>query len=128
MSENTQPEKTSSLFSVISASSVGTLIEWYDFYIYGSLATIIAGEFFPKGNPTAALLATLATFAAGYVENKEKIDNIASYKNILISDLLKSYYGHEVNLHNITLNLFFFILLFKTSPLYISSIWLSDVM
>ncbi len=39
-----------------------------------------------------------------YVENKEKIDNIASYKNILISDLLKSYYGHEVNLHNITLN------------------------
>ncbi len=60
-------EHTSSLFTVISASSVGTLIEWYDFYIYGSLATIIAGEFFPKGNPTAALLATLATFAAGFI-------------------------------------------------------------
>src|SRR6201992_4394493 len=52
---------------VITASSVGTLIEWYDFYIFGSLATVIAGEFFPKGNPTAALLSTLATFAAGFV-------------------------------------------------------------
>jgi MFS family permease len=59
--------KTSSLFTVISASSVGTLIEWYDFYIYGSLATIISTQFFPKGNPTAALLATLATFAAGFI-------------------------------------------------------------
>jgi MFS family permease len=64
MSEQT---KTSSLFTVISASSVGTLIEWYEFYIYGSLATIISTQFFPKGNPTAALLATLATFAAGFI-------------------------------------------------------------
>jgi hypothetical protein len=67
MATNADKEQTSSLFTVISASSVGTLIEWYDFYIYGSLATIIAGEFFPKGNPTAALLATLATFAAGFL-------------------------------------------------------------
>jgi MFS family permease len=52
---------------VITASSVGTLIEWYDFYIFGSLATVIAGQFFPKGNPTAALLSTLATFAAGFI-------------------------------------------------------------
>ena len=52
---------------VIAASSVGTLIEWYDFYIFGSLATVIAGQFFPKGNPTAALLSTLATFAAGFI-------------------------------------------------------------
>ncbi len=59
--------KPTNLFTVISASSVGTLIEWYDFYIYGSLATIIAGQFFPKGNATAALLATLATFAAGFI-------------------------------------------------------------
>jgi MFS family permease len=49
------------------ASSVGTLIEWYDFYIFGSLATIISNQFFPKTNPTAAFLATLATFAAGFV-------------------------------------------------------------
>jgi MFS family permease len=52
---------------VIIASSVGTLIEWYDFYIFGSLATVIAGQFFPKSNPTAAILSTLATFAAGFV-------------------------------------------------------------
>lgn len=55
------------LLSVISASSVGTLIEWYDFYIFGSLAAILSSQFFPKDNPTAALLSTLATFAAGFV-------------------------------------------------------------
>ncbi len=55
------------LVSVITASSVGTLIEWYDFYIFGSLAAIIATKFFPAGNPTLALLSTLATFAAGFV-------------------------------------------------------------
>jgi MHS family proline/betaine transporter-like MFS transporter len=49
------------------SSSVGTLIEWYDFYIFGSLATIIAAKFFPADNPTAALLSTLATFAAGFI-------------------------------------------------------------
>lgn len=53
--------------AVIAASSVGTLIEWYDFYIFGSLATIIATKFFPSGNQTLALLSTLATFAAGFV-------------------------------------------------------------
>ncbi|HYH14367.1 MAG TPA: MFS transporter [Flavisolibacter sp.] len=52
---------------VITASSVGTLIEWYDFYIFGSLSTIIAEKFFPSENPTAALLSTLATFAAGFI-------------------------------------------------------------
>src|SRR5256885_6462512 len=52
---------------IIAASSVGTLIEWYDFYIFGSLATVIASQFFPKTNPTAALLSTLATFAAGFI-------------------------------------------------------------
>lgn len=55
------------LWSVITASSVGTLIEWYDFYIFGSLAAIISLQFFPKENPTAALLSTLATFAAGFI-------------------------------------------------------------
>ncbi|MEI7657403.1 MAG: MFS transporter [Phycisphaerae bacterium] len=55
------------LRTVIAASSAGTLIEWYDFYIFGSLATIISASFFPKGNDTAALLATLATFATGFV-------------------------------------------------------------
>jgi MHS family proline/betaine transporter-like MFS transporter len=52
---------------VIAASSVGTLIEWYDFYIFGSLAVIISSQFFPSDNPTAAILSTLATFAAGFI-------------------------------------------------------------
>src|SRR6185369_3212045 len=56
-----------SLWKVITASSVGTLIEWYDFYIFGSLSTILAQQFFPKGNPTIAFLSTLATFAVGFV-------------------------------------------------------------
>lgn len=59
--------KKSSLFSIIGASSVGTMIEWYDFYIFGSLASIISTKFFPQENPTAAFLSTLATFAAGFV-------------------------------------------------------------
>ena len=59
--------KPTSLRSVIAASSVGTMIEWYDFYIFGSLATVISTKFFPSGNPTIALLSTLATFAAGFV-------------------------------------------------------------
>jgi MFS family permease len=56
-----------SIWKVIGASSLGTLIEWYDFYIFGSLATVLASQFFPKDNPTAALLSTLATFAAGFI-------------------------------------------------------------
>ena len=60
-------EEVTSTRRVIAASSVGTLIEWYVFYIFGTLAKIISEQFFPKDNPTAALLATLATFAAGFV-------------------------------------------------------------
>lgn len=60
-------EEKRKLWSVIAASSVGTLIEWYDFYIFGSLAAILATKFFPSTNPTAAFLAVLATFAAGFV-------------------------------------------------------------
>ena len=59
--------KKQSLAYIISASSVGTLIEWYDFYIFGSLATVLSTKFFPTDNPTAAFLNTLATFAAGFV-------------------------------------------------------------
>ena len=57
-----------SIWKVIAASSVGTLIEWYDFYIFGMLAkTISVLNFFPKDNATAALLSTLAIFAAGFI-------------------------------------------------------------
>ena len=59
--------KASSIRSVIAASSVGTMIEWYDFYIFGMLSTTIATQFFPKDSPTAALLSTLAIFAAGFI-------------------------------------------------------------
>src|SRR5262245_50751464 len=52
---------------IIAAAAAGTVIEWYDFYIFGSLASIIAGHFFPKEHPTAAFLSTLATFATGFV-------------------------------------------------------------
>src|SRR3954471_20150503 len=52
---------------IISASAVGTMIEWYDFYIFGSLATVISPLFYPKGNNTLALIAYLSTFAVGFV-------------------------------------------------------------
>jgi MFS family permease len=52
---------------VILASSAGTLIEWYDFYIFGSLAAILSERFFPKENPTADYLATLGIFATGFI-------------------------------------------------------------
>ena len=51
---------------VIFASSLGTLFEWYDFYLYGSLAVFFGAKFFPPGNETAQLLASLATFGAGF--------------------------------------------------------------
>ena len=63
-----QPQTaTKGLIKIIVAASVGTLIEWYDFYIFGSLSTLISAQFFPKENAAAAFLATLATFAAGLV-------------------------------------------------------------
>ncbi|MCB0368607.1 MAG: MFS transporter, partial [Bdellovibrionales bacterium] len=60
-------KERNNIWSVIGASSAGTLIEWYDFYIFGSLATIIAAHYFPKGNAVVALLLTLATFATGFI-------------------------------------------------------------
>src|SRR5271165_4293761 len=52
---------------VIFASSLGTVFEWYDFYIYGTLAAFFAGLFFPPGNPVTALLTSLLTFGVGFV-------------------------------------------------------------
>src|SRR5262245_1507930 len=56
-----------SLSFIIAASSVGTLIEWYDFYIYGVLAVFFSQHFFPPGNETIALLASLGIFWTGFV-------------------------------------------------------------
>src|SRR6267142_280655 len=52
---------------VIFASSLGTVFEWYDFYLYATLAPFFAGLFFPKGNDTAALLSAFATYVAGFL-------------------------------------------------------------
>jgi MFS family permease len=60
------PQGAQGIWKVITASSVGTVIEWYDFYIFGSLAAIISTQFFPGDNPTASFLKTLATFAVGF--------------------------------------------------------------
>jgi MFS family permease len=59
--------ETNTIRKVITASSIGTMIEWYDFYIFGMLAKTISSQFFPEGNSTAALLSTLAIFAAGFI-------------------------------------------------------------
>ena len=52
---------------VITASSAGTVIEWYDFYLYATLAPFFAPIFFPSDNPTASLLSAFATYAAGFL-------------------------------------------------------------
>lgn len=52
---------------VIFASSLGTIFEWYDFYLYATLAPFFAALFFPPGNDTAALLSAFATYAAGFL-------------------------------------------------------------
>src|SRR6187551_2205992 len=52
---------------VIIAAAVGNVIEWYDFYIFGSLAAILSVKFFDKTSPTAALLSTIALFTAGFL-------------------------------------------------------------
>ncbi len=63
-----QPDQSgsASIFTVIFASAVGTMIEWYDFYIFGTLAPIIAAQFYPPGNEALATIQVLATFAAGF--------------------------------------------------------------
>ncbi len=52
---------------VVVAAAVGNVIEWYDFYIFGSLAAVLSVKFFDKTNPTAALLSTIALFTAGFL-------------------------------------------------------------
>src|SRR5881396_255835 len=75
MAEHVMPGATSTARSdyapevkrVIFASSLGTVFEWYDFYLYATLAPFFAALFFPKGNDTAALLSSFATYAAGFL-------------------------------------------------------------
>src|SRR5215211_3749916 len=75
MAQNTPQSPTAQVHSyriwqVITASAVGTMIEWYDFYIFGSLAVIISPLFYPEGNDTlfrSTRIAYLSTFAVGFV-------------------------------------------------------------
>ena len=53
--------------TVIVAAAVGNVIEWYDFYIFGSLAAILSVKFFEQTHPVAALLSTIALFTAGFL-------------------------------------------------------------
>ncbi len=62
-----ETQSSKGIGKVIFSSSLGTLIEWYDFYIFGMLAKTISVQFFPEGNSTTALLSTLAIFAAGFL-------------------------------------------------------------
>ena len=60
-------EDKKQIYKVIGASSLGTLIEWYDFYLFGSLAVLIGKNLFPEDSGSSALINTLAIFAAGFV-------------------------------------------------------------
>jgi len=62
----TPTSSTRGIWGVIAASSAGTVIEWYDFYIFGSLAAVLSAIFYPEANATISLLKWLATFAAGF--------------------------------------------------------------
>jgi MFS family permease len=55
------------IWRVIFASAAGTMIEWYDFFIFGSLAAVLSQKFYPPGNETFAYIAYLSTFAVGFV-------------------------------------------------------------
>src|SRR6478609_230313 len=60
------PPPRSSTWLVVAASTLGTVFEWYDFFVYGTLAAIIGQHFFPAGNPSVSLLITLGTFGVGF--------------------------------------------------------------
>jgi MFS family permease len=61
------PQIPKNFRTVITAAAAGNVIEWYDFYIFGSLATILSVKFFEKSHPVAALLSTIALFTAGFL-------------------------------------------------------------
>lgn len=66
MEEGAAQRMTTEERRVIFASSLGTVFEWYDFYLYGSLAAIISVQFFSGVNPTAGFIFALLAFAAGF--------------------------------------------------------------
>src|SRR5438046_2448352 len=65
--EDTMAKVPHDFRTVIVAASVGNVIEWYDFYIFGSLAAVLSVKFFEQSHPVAALLSTIALFTAGFL-------------------------------------------------------------
>src|SRR5262245_31260390 len=66
VAQSNQTDDASKMRLVGVAASLGTVFEWYDFFLYGSLAVFFSALFYPPGNDTAAFLASLATFGAGF--------------------------------------------------------------
>src|SRR5215831_18924842 len=66
VAQTSRVDETSRMRLVVVAASLGTVFEWYDFFLYGSLAVFFSTLFYPPGNDTAAFLASLATFGAGF--------------------------------------------------------------
>ena len=66
MSQTATPVSPATLRKVISAASIGNFVEWFDFALYGFLATLLAAHFFPSGDATAGLLKTFAVFAVAF--------------------------------------------------------------
>src|SRR5215475_1243679 len=66
LAQRSRADDASRMRLVVVAASVGTVFEWYDFFLYGSLAVFFSALFYPPGNETAAFLASLATFGAGF--------------------------------------------------------------
>jgi len=67
MMQTSSPPTPKGIWKVIFASSAGTVIEWYDFYIFGALATTIASKFYNTGTPIGDIIAWLGTFAVGFL-------------------------------------------------------------
>lgn len=66
MSQTATSVSPATLRKVISAASIGNFVEWFDFALYGFLATLLAAHFFPSGDATAGLLKTFAVFAVAF--------------------------------------------------------------
>src|SRR5512133_2111721 len=67
MASTEQPERTRSIRQVVVASFIGTTIEWYDFFLYGTAAALVFNKlFFPKADPSSGTLLALATYGVGF--------------------------------------------------------------
>src|ERR1700740_1058584 len=108
-----------SIWRGIMASSVGTMIEWYDFYIFGSLAAVLSPKFYPPGNETFQYVAYLATFAVGFL-----VRPFGALFFGRIGDLVGRKYAFLVTLSIMGFSTFAIGLL----PSYASAGWFSPVM